>query len=268
MAKLVVARYGAAGVVIQRIDWTGRSAGLTAVYTGQIHGNRIVGDVTWSWYGHWKQPAAGTWSATLAGGEARPFARAPGPALPGTPHSRERLSPTMPKPTAATRAFKVDLSGDWGGYFDSPGFFDLIRISQQGSDLSAEKLTDDRTPTGRLLFRGAYDPPAETGHVQLADYDSAHWPNPAQWLVAEEVYPGLVQFDAEGRPATVRYHFVNAMLLNEVQKQHRTIAEQAAQISDLEAQLADERAKANAQDARLKRLEAILLSHAEPSTVP
>jgi hypothetical protein len=34
-----------------------------------------------------------------------------------------------------------------------------------------------------------------------------------------EVAPQLVVFDAEGRPETVRYHFVNAMLLNEVQKQ-------------------------------------------------
>ena len=38
-------------------------------------------------------------------------------------------------------------------------------------------------------------------------------------LVAEEVaqvYPELVVYDADGHPQTVRYHFVNAMLLNEV----------------------------------------------------
>ncbi|MDP9120102.1 MAG: hypothetical protein M3O15_01845 [Acidobacteriota bacterium] len=48
---------------------------------------------------------------------------------------------------------------------------------------------------------------------------------------------------------TVRYHFVNAMLLNEVQKQHGRIA-------DLEAQLAEQRQRAAALEARLARLEA------------
>ena len=44
-------------------------------------------------------------------------------------------------------------------------------------------------------------------------------------LIAEEVaevYPDLVQYDPKtGEPQTVSYHLVNAMLLNEVQKQHR-----------------------------------------------
>jgi hypothetical protein len=45
-------------------------------------------------------------------------------------------------------------------------------------------------------------------------------------LVAEEVAeiaPNLVVLDEQGKPQTVRYHFVNAMLLNEVQKQRRLI---------------------------------------------
>src|SRR5260370_7152759 len=48
-------------------------------------------------------------------------------------------------------------------------------------------------------------------------------------LVAEEVAqiaPDLVVFNQEGQPETVRYHFVNAMLLNEVQKQRRLIEAQ------------------------------------------
>ena len=67
-------------------------------------------------------------------------------------------------------------------------------------------------------------------------------------LVAEEVAqvsPELVVFDKDGVPETVRYHFVNAMLLNEVQKQRKaneeqqsTIARQQAQIQDLAARLA------------------------------
>jgi hypothetical protein len=67
-------------------------------------------------------------------------------------------------------------------------------------------------------------------------------------LVAEEVAqvaPQLVVFDKDGAPQTVRYHFVNAMLLNEVQKQRQlveeqqgTIARQQAEIQDLAARLA------------------------------
>jgi hypothetical protein len=47
-------------------------------------------------------------------------------------------------------------------------------------------------------------------------------------LIAEEVAevaPSLVQYDAQGKPFTVRYHAVNAMLLNEAQKQHARLHE-------------------------------------------
>jgi hypothetical protein len=60
-------------------------------------------------------------------------------------------------------------------------------------------------------------------------------------LVAEEVAqvaPQLVVYDQEGAPQTVRYHFVNAMLLNEVQKQRTIIVSQESKIQDLEARLA------------------------------
>ena len=45
-------------------------------------------------------------------------------------------------------------------------------------------------------------------------------------LVAEDVEkvnPDLVVRDADGKPYTVRYEAVNAMLLNEFLKEHRTL---------------------------------------------
>jgi len=74
-------------------------------------------------------------------------------------------------------------------------------------------------------------------------------------LVAEQVEkvnPDLVARDDEGKPYTVRYEAVNAMLLNEFLKEHRkvetleatvanlvtTVKEQAAQIQKVSAQLA------------------------------
>jgi len=55
-------------------------------------------------------------------------------------------------------------------------------------------------------------------------------------LIAEEVAavdPGLVEYGPDGKPLTVRYHFVNAMLLGEVQQQHAKIAQQATEIGTL-----------------------------------
>jgi hypothetical protein len=66
-------------------------------------------------------------------------------------------------------------------------------------------------------------------------------------LIAEEVakvYPDLVQYDAQGKPFTVRYQALNTMLLNELQKQHAQVEEQKAQLA--------------AQEARIQRLEALL----------
>ena len=49
----------------------------------------------------------------------------------------------------------------------------------------------------------------------------------------------LVAYVEDDAPYTVRYHFVNAMLLNEIQKQQRTIEELRARLNGLEAMLAE-----------------------------
>jgi len=59
-------------------------------------------------------------------------------------------------------------------------------------------------------------------------------------LVAEQVEkvnPDLVVHDKEGKPYTVRYEAVNAMLLNEFLKAHQRIEEQDKRIEQLTAQL-------------------------------
>lgn len=65
-------------------------------------------------------------------------------------------------------------------------------------------------------------------------------------LIAEEVaevFPDLVTFDRAGRPEGVRYHLIAPLLLNEVQKQRRTIETQQAEIDALKARLAALEAK-------------------------
>jgi hypothetical protein len=59
-------------------------------------------------------------------------------------------------------------------------------------------------------------------------------------LVAEQVEridPDLVAHDDEGKPYSVRYEAVNAMLLNEFLKEHRTVQEQGGTIARLERQV-------------------------------
>jgi hypothetical protein len=57
-------------------------------------------------------------------------------------------------------------------------------------------------------------------------------------LIAEEVdevLPDLVVRDAQGQPETVRYHFLNVLLLAEVQRLERRLAQQTREIEELRA---------------------------------
>jgi hypothetical protein len=67
-----------------------------------------------------------------------------------------------------------------------------------------------------------------------------------QWgLVAEDVQrvnPALVALDKEGKPYSVRYEQVNAMLLNEFLKEHQTVQEQQKEIDALKAELKEQKA--------------------------
>src|SRR4029077_11941017 len=91
-------------------------------------------------------------------------------------------------------------------------------------------------------------------------------------LVAEDVEkvnPDLVVRDKEGKPYSVRYDAVNAMLLNEFLKEHKKVEEQQATIgnlkstvaqqrTDFEAAIAQERKQSNATAAeQQKQIEAL-----------
>jgi hypothetical protein len=83
-------------------------------------------------------------------------------------------------------------------------------------------------------------------------------------LVAEDVEkvnPDLVVRDKEGRPYTVRYDQVNAMLLNELLKEHR-------KVEKLEATVADLVATAKEQAAQIQKVSAqIAMSTSLPPQV-
>jgi hypothetical protein len=87
-------------------------------------------------------------------------------------------------------------------------------------------------------------------------------------LVAEEVEkvnPDLVARDADGKPYTVRYEAVNAMLLNEFLKEH-TKVEQLEK--DVESKIAEQQKQIEVLTAGLQKVSAQLeLSKAAPQTV-
>lgn len=64
VANLTVEHYDNNSVVIRRADSTGSSAGLTAVYTGTRQGDRVGGEFTSTWPGHWEN-RAGNWYAMV-----------------------------------------------------------------------------------------------------------------------------------------------------------------------------------------------------------
>jgi hypothetical protein len=58
------------------------------------------------------------------------------------------------------------------------------------------------------------------------------------WLKKwEKINPDLVARDEQGKPYTVRYDAVNAMLLNEFLKEHQTVQELKKQVAELTAGL-------------------------------
>jgi hypothetical protein len=106
-------------------------------------------------------------------------------------------------------------------------------------------------------------------------YKSDSKGTPQFGLIAEEVAnvdPTLVLRDKEGKPYTVRYDAVNAMLLNEFLKEHRKVEElqsaMAEQRKDFEAAMAQQRettealvSRLNEQEAQLQRVSAEVETH-------
>jgi hypothetical protein len=104
------------------------------------------------------------------------------------------------------------------------------------------------TTTSSARFKDAIKPMDKASEAILAlkpvTFRYKHELDPAGiprfGLVAEEVEkvnPDLVARDDKGKPYTVRYEAVNAMLLNEFLKEHRKNEEQQAMIARLEKQV-------------------------------
>jgi hypothetical protein len=90
-------------------------------------------------------------------------------------------------------------------------------------------------------------------------------------LLAEEVEkvnPDLVARDEQGKPYTVRYEAVNAMLLNEFLKEHHTVQELKSFAVKQEAMIARQEKQIEALTVGLQKVSAQLeLSKPVPQTI-
>jgi trimeric autotransporter adhesin len=98
-------------------------------------------------------------------------------------------------------------------------------------------------------FKEAIKPMGKASEAMLAlkpvtfRYNKEFDPKGApQFGLVAEVNPDLVVVDGQGKPFTERYEEVNAMLLNEFFKEHRTVQAQQKEIEDLRAELKEQRA--------------------------
>jgi hypothetical protein len=109
-------------------------------------------------------------------------------------------------------------------------------VGRLGTVASSQRFKDDIKPMDKASEAILALKPVTFRYKQDVDPDSV----PQFGLVAEEVEkvnPDLVVRDKEGKPYTVRYEAVNAMLLNEFLKARRQIDAQQKQIDALTAGL-------------------------------
>src|SRR5262249_10560125 len=90
-------------------------------------------------------------------------------------------------------------------------------------------------------------------------------------LVAEEVEkvdPDLIVRDKEGKPYSVRYDQVNAMLLNEFLKEHKAFVQEQQQMREQRAMIAQQQKQIETLTAGLQKVSAQLeLNKFAPQTV-
>jgi len=130
-------------------------------------------------------------------------------------------------------------------------------FNKLGTTTSSKRFKEDIKPMGKsseallalqpvtFRYKKEIDP---TGTPQLG-------------LVAEDVEkvnPNLVVRDQEGKPYSVRYDQVNAMLLNEFLKSHKTMQEQGATITELKREIASLATTVKEQAAQIQKVSAHL----------
>ena len=123
-----------------------------------------------------------------------------------------------------------------------------MAIGHLGTIVSSERFKDAIKPMDKASEAILSLQPVTFRYKKELDPNSI----PQFGLVAEQVEkvnPDLVARDEQGKPYTVRYEAVNAMLLNEFLKEHRKVEEQAADQSRQETAITQSNSTVAKQEA-------------------
>src|SRR5262245_18585761 len=140
-----------------------------------------------------------------------------------------------------------------GGIVGAPNFVDTVKINpatgQLGDQPSSARFKKDIAPMDKSS-EAIYSLKPVTFHYKKDKTNTQQW-----GLIAEEVAkvnPALIAVDKEGKPYTVAYDMVNAMLLNEFLKEHKKVEEQQASIVELKSTVAQQQKGMEVLTAQLK----------------
>ena len=161
-------------------------------------------------------------------------------------------------------AIRINDSAPQVGGTTSKVFFDGIMGATVGGT-NAPVIINANGQLGTLAssarFKKDIDPMGKTSEAIFSlkpvtfHYKGDETNVPQFGLIAEEVAkvnPALIMGDKKGEPYTVRYDQVNAMLLNEFLKEHKTVQELKNEIAELTATVKEQAAQIQKVSARLE----------------
>jgi trimeric autotransporter adhesin len=177
-----------------------------------------------------------------------------------------RIGSNLPATAGISRCFiggifnqTINVATGTGVFVDSAG--------KLGTIVSSRRYKNDIKPMDRASEAILALKPVTFRYKQELDPDGVR----QFGLVAEDVEkvnPDLVVRDAEGKVNSVRYEAVNAMLLNEFLKEHRTVQELKSSAAKQEAIIAQQQKQIEALTAGLQKVSAqIEVSKPAPQTV-
>ncbi|HJW37451.1 MAG TPA: tail fiber domain-containing protein [Candidatus Udaeobacter sp.] len=150
------------------------------------------------------------------------------------------------------------------GPFGAPVSINVAN-GQLGVGVSSERFKKDIGPMGNTS-EAIFSLKPVTFHYKNDETNTPQW-----GLIAEavaKVDPALIAVDKEGKPYTVRYDQINAMLLNEFLKEHKKVEEQQATIAELKNEMQTVVAQLEEQAAQIQKVNAqMAVSKAAPQTV-
>jgi hypothetical protein len=140
---------------------------------------------------------------------------------------------------AGSQCFVGGISGVTGANFTDIVILDPITGQLGDGAVSSAQFKKDIDPMGKTS-EAIFSLRPVTFHYKNDPTDT-----PQFGLIAEEVAkvnPALVGVDKEGKPHSVQYMKVEAMLLNEFLKEHKKVEEQQSKIDNQQASIAELRA--------------------------